>query len=1062
MYRVTIVPTKEVFRNEVPASVIWGCRVIGGDKIPKNKYNNISVTGKFALNLLLDEEYEVFLESTGNEKYPASYNIVGMVGFDYKEGRISVEPEVSYKALKKVTTSEKIANEILTHCPNFVEKVLNNEEGDIDYKPMHNVGPVRFAGYVRDIKSSYKSILLMSVFLEWNIPDNISARLDYPNKEKLVNALIENPYRVLIDEGSASFETADSIILEKDMSYAKSKNRCLYAILDILKGNEENGNTRINANTMVKVLRQVCPECSSNENILACVKESPYLHYDGKSKNVAIMATYVAEKTIADAIKSRLANNTPIPMAWENYKSVDGFEMTEEQAQILKNICDYNVNILTGGAGCVDAGTEFFNGYGWKRIADYEQGDKVLQYKDDGTAELVEPIAYIKQPCDKLWHFETPHSINQTVCEEHRILYKNKKSDIIRETNVLALKKISDENKSWNAGFITQFYHFGIGMNLSDEQIRLMVAVMAEGNFASKTTFCRVGLKKERKIKRFRMLLEQAKIEYKETIDKKDTTIFRFYAPERRKVYGDDWWNVNERQAKIICEEVVNWDGTTLKSRVNKLEKPCFRTTEKQSADYIQYIFTINGWQSTIVKYDKTAINSKWKALYMVSTKHGKLSSLCFDNRKDKTKTKFIQVPTIDGYKYCFTVPSHMLVLRRKDCIFITGNCGKSQSTRALIRMLEGHNKTYLLFSPTGIASKRLRDVTGRHAQTIHRFLAQRGALECDFDELRYRDKISADFVVIDEYTTCNIKVLARLITLLSDTTRIIFIGDNAQLASVGCGNLAEDLLVDNIIPTTRLTKVFRFGIGGIATVSTDVRNGKISEEKSYDDYKHIVSSDPLKDVLKEYQSLLDKGYTKDEIMILTPYNTSEIGTVHINSLIQDMVNPANGKKQEISFKGIRNLPITIREGDRVLNTKNNYHAPLWEQVDEKGNPLETTIANGDIGRVLQITKRGDTTVVVIQFDESIVYFDEDINKLLLAYCVSIHRVQGSQSNAVIVVLDICHKRLLSRNLLYVAYSRAQKYLVDICPNDVKDYALAIQENKQRDTWLKELLRGGD
>ena len=367
-----------------------------------------------------------------------------------------------------------------------------------------------------------------------------------------------------------------------------------------------------------------------------------------------------------------------------------------------------------------------------------------------------------------------------------------------------------------------------------------------------------------------------------------------------------------------------------------------------------------------------------------------------------------------------------------------------------------------MLFSPTGIASKRLRDVTGRHAQTIHRFLAQRGALECDFDELRHRDKISADFVVIDEYTTCNIKVLARLITLFSDTTRIIFIGDNAQLASVGCGNLAEDLLTDNIIPTTRLTKVFRFGIGGIATVSTDVRNGKISEEKSYDDYKHIVSSDPLKDVLREYQSLLDKGYTKDEIMILTPYNTSEIGTVHINSLIQDMVNPANGKKQEISFKGIRNLPITIREGDRVLNTKNNYHAPLWEQVDEKGKPLETTIANGDIGKVLQITKRGDTTVVVVQFDESIVYFDEDINKLLLAYCVTIHKCQGYQQKAVIVVIDICHKRLLSRNLLYVAYSRAQKYLVDICSNEVKDYALVIQENKQRDTWLKELLRGGD
>ena len=115
------------------------------------------------------------------------------------------------------------------------------------------------------------------------------------------------------------------------------------------------------------------------------------------------------------------------------------------------------------------------------------------------------------------------------------------------------------------------------------------------------------------------------------------------------------------------------------------------------------------------------------------------MPSIDHNHAKDKEETKrnfFKPIKPIDGCKYCFTVPSEMLILRNNGCIFITGNCGKSQSTRALIRMLEGHNKTYLLFSPTGIASKRLRDVTGRHAQTIHRFLAQRSALECDFDEL--------------------------------------------------------------------------------------------------------------------------------------------------------------------------------------------------------------------------------------------------------------------------------------------------------------------------------------
>lgn len=849
------------------------------------------------------------------------------------------------------------------------------------------------------------------------------------------------PYHMIHEYLDKPFKNADALILELFPGLRSSAERCRWCCLYLLKQNEAKGHTKLNASILFNQMSQNYPELI--DYVYEAVTTWDRIYYDKSSKATSIASTYYNESLIAEEIKNRINNPVIDDMDWQKYRNIDDIELTNEQMSLLKSVCNNSVVMLNGSAGCVDCDTEFFNGQGWKRIADYQVGDKVLQYNNDGTATLVEPLAYIKLPCSHLWHFETPHSINQTVCEEHRVLYKWSEDSKIQETNVLALKEKSDSNINWNGKFITQFYHYGNGMCLSDEEIRVMVAVMAEGHFdtkysGSKTKWCTVRLKKERKINRLELLLNRANIDYKKQVDQFGVTIIRFYAPERRKIYGGDWWNANKRQAKIIYEEVTHWDGEIIKSRVNNKEKPCFRTTEKQSADYIQYIFIVNGWQATIVN-NKNAPSRKdvAKIVYKVTTKHNKFSSLCFDTRPEKTKTQFVKVASADGYKYCFNVPSHMLVLRRCDCVFITGNCGKTSVVRALTQMLDDNARTYTMLAPTGIAAKRLSQVTHRDASTIHRFLASGHAM--------------GEYLILEESSMVGVNLLGLLFTNLPKKTKIILICDEAQLASISCGNIVKDIIDSGIVPIVNLTHVFRYGTSGLATIATDIRTGKeISANTEFDDYSFIqIDKKPINDVLNVYAELL-KTYKRDDILILSPFNVKELGTYVINKSIQDKYN----SNPTLTSYTRQSVEIDFKADDIIVNTENNYH-----MMGE--NFSDIPVMNGDVGKVLGYDELSG--LLEVQFESGIAYLEKgDIYKQLLGYCLTVHKVQGMQAKAVIVVIDKSHGFFLTRNLCYVAMSRAQEKLVVIGDIDTINESLKIQEEKRRNTWLKELLVNGN
>lgn len=360
-----------------------------------------------------------------------------------------------------------------------------------------------------------------------------------------------------------------------------------------------------------------------------------------------------------------------------------------------------HITILSGHKACVDSDTEYFNGYEWKKIAEYKDGDKVLQYNLDGTANLVYPQRYIKEKCDNLWLMKTHNgNINQCVSEDHRIIYLSSRKNICEKTMKDLIEQHNSSKNGFCGRFITTFDYQGKGIDLSDDEIRLMCAIICDGTFKhnyKNKKICRFNIKKNRKKERLESILKKAGIKYrKEQYNPKDLEFsnYLFEAPRAEKEFGEYWYDCNKKQLEIICEEVFYWDG-------DMNTKPFhYFSSNKKNADFIQFALSSIGIRSSIcidnrVGQKQTGKNGKvyerTSICYSVSKCDGRSNHSTLYNTI--TKNKIVKYETKDGYKYCFTVPSGMLVLRRDNSINITGNCGKTSLMNMIV--LNAVNKGY-------------------------------------------------------------------------------------------------------------------------------------------------------------------------------------------------------------------------------------------------------------------------------------------------------------------------------------------------------------------------------
>ena len=262
--------------------------------------------------------------------------------------------EESFDILMDCTSSEKIANNILTAYPNFIEKVLTEGQESIDLSLIHGVGTSYLNSYVRSLTEKYKYYSMLQKFKDYEISVTdcktlVSAFVD---EETIATEIQENPYKVLISILNRTFENADKLIMSIRSDLTHSEQRCAYLVLSVLDQSESEGDTYTDANDLYYYIINEYPIAKELEDLIVpVVTTNELFFYDEETKRVAISATYNGECMIANLVKDKTENPHPLDIDWKMYTEVDGFKLTDEQSGLLENICKYDISILSGKAG---------------------------------------------------------------------------------------------------------------------------------------------------------------------------------------------------------------------------------------------------------------------------------------------------------------------------------------------------------------------------------------------------------------------------------------------------------------------------------------------------------------------------------------------------------------------------------------------------------------------------------------------------------------------------------------------------------------------------------------
>ncbi len=344
------------------------------------------------------------------------------------------------------------------------------------------------------------------------------------------------------------------------------------------------------------------------------------------------------------------------------------------QLKSLKHDLATDIVFDTSDPGCVSADTEFLTSTGWKRIDQYAPGDHVAQFHADSREiEFVAPLAYIKKPCAEMVHIAPARGTSQRLSPEHRVLYYREDGthDVCSAAEFMeGLHKVGPA--AYGRKFCSTFSVRGkSGIDLSDAELRLMVAVIADGHFNSTTPRCVIRLKKDRKVSRLRRLLTKAGVKYNVRIcgGQPDFLVFTFNAPRREKEFTAAWWDATQTQLEIIAEEIPYWDSS-ISARPSQGVR--FSSAVEQSANFAQYAFAAAKKPASFTEMVRVRKGRGAEVEYCVHARAQ--DGLVGPGRKDSVYI----APNPEGFKYCFEVPTSFLLLRHNGYIFATGNTGKT------------------------------------------------------------------------------------------------------------------------------------------------------------------------------------------------------------------------------------------------------------------------------------------------------------------------------------------------------------------------------------------------
>lgn len=365
---------------------------------------------------------------------------------------------------------------------------------------------------------------------------------------------------------------------------------------------------------------------------------------------------------------------------------------------------------------------------------------------------------------------------------------------------------------------------------------------------------------------------------------------------------------------------------------------------------------------------------------------------------------------------------------------------GKTTTTQGIIEAFKARKKTILLAAPTGRAAKRMTEATGMEAKTIHRLLEY-----SPMDGYKRNDEnpLEGDVLIVDECSMIDILLFYNLMKAIPEKMRMILVGDIDQLPSVGAGNVLRDIIDSDKIPVVRLTRIFRQAQTSRIVMNAhainvghfpNIQNG---HETDFFFIKQENPDEIVKLIIGLVRDRLSKryGYPPKEIQVLTPMQRGTVGAANLNIELQNALNPSGPSLARGGY--------TYRQGDKVMQIRNNY---------------DKSVFNGDIGYITAVDTNERTLSVT--FDSRLVEYDiSELDELVLAYAVTIHKSQGSEFPVVVMPITMKHYVMLQRNLIYTGITRAKKICVMVGTTKALAYAVHNQTVSKRNTKLKDRLK---
>lgn len=375
----------------------------------------------------------------------------------------------------------------------------------------------------------------------------------------------------------------------------------------------------------------------------------------------------------------------------------------------------------------------------------------------------------------------------------------------------------------------------------------------------------------------------------------------------------------------------------------------------------------------------------------------------------------------------------------------ITGGpgTGKSTITNAIISITEQLSPNILLAAPTGRAAKRMREITGKKASTIH------SLLEFDFSNFGFKRKrdnpLECDLLIVDESSMIDTSLMWSLLKAVPDHARVIFVGDINQLPSVGPGNVLKDMIDSKSLPVSMLTDIFRQAAGSRIILNAhrinrgdfpDIRNLSDSDFYFIDAQTPEAALDHIVRLVSQRLPLKYKFDPIEDIQVLAPMKKGIIGTENLNRVLQDALNP---NRESILRWGTK-----FQVGDKVMQIRNNY---------------KKNVFNGDIGRIVEIDQ--GEQLLRIAFDDGIVDYEfDESDEIRLAFAVTTHKCQGSEYKCVVIPVHTAHYMMLDRNLLYTAVTRGKQLVVLVGSTKALSISVNNDEVKKRHTGLQPAISG--